>query len=74
VPRHFVVVDWNQQLLRDNFLMPNRIVKILNAKCYGVRWPDQYTIRDNGIQTDKEIQNPVSELKITTHTPNPFAF
>jgi hypothetical protein len=31
------------------------------------------TIRDNGIQTDKEIQNPVSELKITTHTPNPFA-
>jgi len=26
------------------------------------------TIRDNGIQTDKEIQNPVSEPKITAHT------
>jgi hypothetical protein len=32
------------------------------------------TIRDNGIQTDKEIQNPVSEPKFAAHTPNLFAF
>ena len=31
------------------------------------------TIRDNGIQTDKEIQNPVSEPKIAAHTPILFA-
>ena len=35
-------------------------------KCYS-------TIRDNGIQTDKEIQNPVSEPKIAAHTPILFA-
>ena len=31
------------------------------------------TIRDTGIQTDKEIQNPVSEPKIAAHTPIRFA-
>jgi len=30
-------------------------------------------IRDNGIQTDKEIQIPVYERKITAHALNPFA-
>ena len=32
-----------------------------------------YTIRDNGIQMDREIQNPVYECKTTAHPLNPFA-
>ena len=31
------------------------------------------TIRDNGIQMDREIQNPVYECKTTAHPLNPFA-
>jgi hypothetical protein len=31
------------------------------------------TIMHNGIQTDREIQNPVSGLKFATNTPNFFA-
>jgi hypothetical protein len=31
------------------------------------------TSRDNGIQTDEEIQNPAYERKITAHALNPFA-
>jgi hypothetical protein len=32
-----------------------------------------HTIRDNGIQTDKEIQNPISEHKNNAHALNFFA-
>jgi len=52
------VVDWNQRLLRDNFLTPNRIVKISNAKCYEVRWPDQYIVKSEvGCVEQNESRN-----------------
>jgi len=44
-------------------LQPNNLNKL--SSCF--------TIRDNGIQTDKEIQNSVSEHKNTAHAPNFFA-
>jgi len=58
------------------------VLTIISRKLYIAMWFNtgteglnllhHHTIRDNGIQTDKEIQNPVSGHKTTAYALNLF--